>query len=257
MKVDFVKVNPAGNVTIFVTSFVPVELQPAVAKELMSSDHVGGEQVGFVSGRRLRMAGGEFCGNATRSLAALWAFEEGTTGPAQYTVDVSGVTSPIQVTVQAEGMPGVFRADVLMLQPLGQDEVSLEGYAAFRVDFGGIVHYVVEGATDEKVISAARTQMGYGRWDAFGVMFLQGDRLDPYVEVNGVSGMWENSCASGSSAVACLLQSRTPKGRASLRQPGGTLSVSWDGRGVLLSGPVAIVARGEAFLSELSWEEAG
>lgn len=74
--------NPNGNITALVESQIPQEMQPEIAGKIMDL-HPDVEQVGFVSFRdeaslpegihvRLRMAGGEFCGNASLSAAALY-----------------------------------------------------------------------------------------------------------------------------------------------------------------------------------------
>ena len=61
--------DPTKNITILVESDVGLKDQPTIAKALMQI-HPNVEQVGFVSfdenkNIKLRMAGGEFCGNAT------------------------------------------------------------------------------------------------------------------------------------------------------------------------------------------------
>lgn len=65
--------DPTGNITAIVESPVETSLQVEVATELMSR-HPEVEQVGFISYDpfpSLRMAGGEFCGNASMCAAAL------------------------------------------------------------------------------------------------------------------------------------------------------------------------------------------
>ena len=80
MKLRFVKVNPVENMTLFVLDPVPREEQMNVANKLMKYSNIHGEQVGFIEREgsyiRLQMMGGEFCGNATRSLAALMVYNE-------------------------------------------------------------------------------------------------------------------------------------------------------------------------------------
>lgn len=77
MELNCYKINPTGNVTLIVEGAVPVEQQAALAAELMKRD-TEAEQVGFLSkpqrfgsAAALRMMGGEFCGNAAISAAAL------------------------------------------------------------------------------------------------------------------------------------------------------------------------------------------
>ena len=67
--------DPTGNITALVEEAVDVSRQPSVAADIMQK-HSNVEQVGFVSLDgdlpALRMAGGEFCGNASMSAAALY-----------------------------------------------------------------------------------------------------------------------------------------------------------------------------------------
>ncbi len=74
--------DPTGNITALVESAVEVPDQPAVAAGIMCR-HPEVEQVGFLSLPAfpalpvLRMAGGEFCGNASMCAAALAALRRG------------------------------------------------------------------------------------------------------------------------------------------------------------------------------------
>lgn len=103
----FHKFSPGGNTTILVTDPVPPPLRAAVAAELMGEHHVHAEQVGFVSlaGARPRidMMGGEFCGNACRSLAALLALKRvllaGPGGLMSGEIESSGVDGALPVRV--------------------------------------------------------------------------------------------------------------------------------------------------------------
>ena len=72
-EVEYCVLDPTGNITILVTTPVPVALQPRIAAELMRIIPES-EQVGFLSQDdscdiALRMAGGEFCGNASMCAA--------------------------------------------------------------------------------------------------------------------------------------------------------------------------------------------
>ncbi len=80
MRLRFAKLNPAGNTTILVLDPVPESMHAEVASNLMNPAVLGGEQVGFVTlmaggpiAASMRMMGGEFCGNAARSLGAYLA----------------------------------------------------------------------------------------------------------------------------------------------------------------------------------------
>ena len=74
MELRYTVIDPTKNITLLVTTPVPRDVQPRVAAELLRRGK-DAEQVGFVEGLaagdpRLQMMGGEFCGNATMSMAA-------------------------------------------------------------------------------------------------------------------------------------------------------------------------------------------
>ena len=82
-RIDYCYADPAGNITILVETALPVSDYPEVASHLLSLEPAA-EQVGFIervsgAGISMRMAGGEFCGNAAFSAAALAAIYWGMT----------------------------------------------------------------------------------------------------------------------------------------------------------------------------------
>ena len=79
MKLDFIKINPAGNITILIDNFNIYDKDIAkISEELMREDNLHAEQVGFIKDNHLQMMGGEFCGNASRAFASLLAFRDNT-----------------------------------------------------------------------------------------------------------------------------------------------------------------------------------
>lgn len=253
--------DPTGNVTALVEDEVAVGLQPEVAARVMER-HPEVEQVGFVrmaplAGKpegtyaQLRMAGGEFCGNATMSTAALWALRAGEA--AQLTCEVMlrvcGASRPVAVRL-GRGEDGSFDAGVRMPQALDIQLVRLEAPEA-RVGadaltpvvmMEGISHAVIEESSplyylreerDEAVRLVRRWCQMLGA-DGLGLMFLGPGTterdMEPLVFVPGSDTVvWERSCASGSSAVGMLLaQRRGGPVSVRLREPGGTLVVESD-----------------------------
>ena len=75
-EIQYYLLDPTGNQTVLVETSVPEKIQPAVAKQIMECEPEA-EQVGFVSflenSIEIRMAGGEFCGNAAMSAGVLYA----------------------------------------------------------------------------------------------------------------------------------------------------------------------------------------
>lgn len=168
--------DPTGNVTALVASAVEPARQPDVAASIMGR-HPEVEQVGFLrqttpapdastgepAALELRMAGGEFCGNATMSAAA-WCLLHGlapsatvaATGapiasdaPAQQTVllRVSGASAPVEVRLRQVG-DDAFDACVRMPAALGIDApiLSFDGTSERCpvVRMEGISHAIIE-----------------------------------------------------------------------------------------------------------------
>ena len=215
------------------------------------------EQVGFVrfsddSGdpvrAGLRMAGGEFCGNASCCAAVLWFLDHGTAesgAPVTVRLRVSGTSRPVEVRLSA-GEDGSFSAgiEVPPARRVTEDTFafgSLSGRLPVA-DLEGISHIIVPagsaffGLRDDPraVEQALRDWCGKLGSEGLGLMFLEGNgpdyRLTPFVYIPGSGTFFrENSCASGSAAAAMFL-ARISGGPVSLtfREPGGTLRAESD-----------------------------
>ena len=153
MKVEYTVLDPTGNITILVTSSVEISLQPSVASKLMELVPEA-EQVGFLSEAEgcdiaLRMAGGEFCGNASMCAAAYYVNEEGL-NTCQVTLHVSGAEGP--VAAEIEKLPdGKWRGTVNMPRPQKLDMVDLPVVGRLPVvSFDGISHVIYEVSESER-----------------------------------------------------------------------------------------------------------
>ena len=262
MELDYTVMDPTGNITVLVTSPVDVSDQARVGAALLAAEPEA-EQVGFAcvgdapdADVTLRMAGGEFCGNAAMSAAALhclhWSLKASTVR-----VRVSGAAEP--VTVEAAMQPGgSYACAVDMPRPLSVEEVdlSLDGtdYRLPLVRFEGISHLVLPGDFDRDLAERAAPEwcaaLGAG---GLGLLLLDEDAgtMHPLVFVPvGESLCWERSCASGSAAVGAYLARRTGAAAdVSLSEPGGVLSVTADPAGpVTLRGTVKLRSVGQAWI---------
>lgn len=241
MEVQYTKFDPTGNVTLIVRTPVPREKQPALAEKLMALDK-GSEQVGFLekpqhegSALRLQMMGGEFCGNASISAAALKLSER---KPAVgdkdiITLEISGADKPLGVGIGYCG-DNTYSGSVAMPLPESNFDCELvfEGKRVVMpvVRMPGIAHAVVTNnlspAFAEKAIAEWCRQLNA---EALGIMFYEREKklLNPLVYVASTgSTVWESSCASGSCAVCAYESARTGESTSlELRQPGGTLKV--------------------------------
>lgn len=257
MELRYVLLDPTGNVTVLVETPVAPADQPACAAALLAAEPRA-EQVGFLSPGAgdcrlaLRMAGGEFCGNAAMSAAVLWCESRGLDS-APVLLRVSGAAAPVSVDVRR--LPeGAFLGAVTMPPAGAPAEVALPlGDRVLRlplVDMGGIRHLILtEPLARDAAEGAIRRWCTLLAAPALGLMLLDpdGDRLTPLVYVPGGDTLyWERSCASGSAAVGCWLARRAGGPiQARLAQPGGTLEVSATPAGrTLLRGRVCLLRRG-------------
>ena len=244
--------DPTGNLTALVESPVPVSEQKAVADTIMAL-RPSVEQVGFLtppgpnSPGALRMAGGEFCGNASMSAAACFALEGwygANAGPVFLTV--SGADAPVEVRLSREedrSSPAAVKmppARCVETRPLTCDGLSdelgvvtLPGISHIVIPEGSPFHALLdEPRRAERVVRALCASL---KADCLGLMFLSGEgeerTLTPLVFVPGSGTLfWESSCASGSAAVGLYLAAeRGGRVCLSLRQRGGTLRVDSDG----------------------------
>lgn len=218
MNISYTKIDPSGNITLIVDSFVSREDQSRIATLLMERDPEA-EQVGFLEvpedpccAVRLQMMGGEFCGNATLSAAAVVMGQFGLDA-GDMLIEVSGAPEPVKVT-GVMSAPDRFDGEVGMPLPESIYECSfLDGFDCHTlplVRFPGICHAIVSAGT----LTREKAEAVIGPWcrqigsEALGLMFFGKDKntLTPlvYVESTGTA-VWEGSCASGTAAVASYL----------------------------------------------------
>ena len=253
MKIAYRVFDPTGNITVLVETAVPVEAQPDIAAKLMALEPTA-EQVGFLASDgaadiALRMAGGEFCGNATMC-AAVCAAEAAGTDAGTFAVRVSGADAPVRAAV-ARQPDGSLRCTVDMPRPEAIEARMLPGVGEVRVvRFPGISHIVLEEPMPRPLAERnARLWCGALGADALGLLFLdrRTERLTPLVYVPAAGTLfWESSCASGTAAVGAYLARDGSAVTATLLQPGGELTIAADETGTLrLTGTVRAGERKE------------
>lgn len=227
MKLNTLRADPAGNITLFVLDPVPRRDRAGLAARLMALPGTDTEQVGYVcppvmgGAGRLEMAGGEFCGNAARAFGMLTAQRLG--GASQVRVEVSGCEGP--VTVEVDWSNRTARAEM----PLPRSVRRMESHPGILVDLGGIAHLVVEDVPPSREFfdRAEPLLRDIPGLEAYGVIFLEGETMTPLVKVPAAGTLvWEGSCGSGSLAAA-VAQSRDdgPFVRKYV-QPAGTVEAS-------------------------------
>ena len=205
---------PGGNDTALVFG---LELDAQRRKEINDSvmkKFSNVEQVGFLSNDNERpellMAGGEFCGNATRSAA--WHYLNGQ--PGEICIKVSGVRMPLCAGVSEDGEAWA----EMPVNPILNDIKEMErGY--FLVHMEGISHIVVMPERASAYISsfnnlkesalAILTRHNLLDFPAAGVIFLESIsgsvKIHPCVRVSAINTMfYETACGSGTIATGLV-----------------------------------------------------
>ena len=242
--------NPTGNQTILVDTMIPEVNQPDTAAKLMQLEP-SAEQVGFLSPSQnsdisLRMAGGEFCGNAAMSAAVSCGIKRGWT-KGTFAVSISGADQPVKVQI-LNTEENVWEGTVEMPRPNWIQTVTFSSGQSFPVvSFPGIAHVMVKDSLPsseaEKLAVSFCRELGA---KALGMMFLDAENyvLTPLVYVPAAETLfWESTCASGTTAVGAWMANEAGREiAAQLRQPGGILEIYAETNGALqLKGHVSCV----------------
>lgn len=275
MEIEFIKTSPTQNMTILVKTPVPRDKQLALAERLIAYDSVYAEQAGYIeepenpqAAKRLQMMAGEFCGNASISLAAWLAKKDGLAvgEKRSYLLEVSGAGGlvPCEITREERGFSG--RAKMPLPKSITERTFPLEGQEIrlTTVAFEGITHIIVPAGL-WKVDAERKAEAAVKLWAenlpegaALGLLLLDKERrtLKPLVFVKGASLIWEHGCGSGTAAIGAYLAWKKQENvSVELVQPGGimrTEAIYQNGEVSALSiaGHVSIVAEGTAFLED-------
>ncbi|NLC04284.1 MAG: diaminopimelate epimerase [Tissierellia bacterium] len=276
MKLHFVKVNPVENMTIFVLDQIPRENQIDISNKLMDYSSLHAEQVGFIEASkndnsliRLQMMGGEFCGNATRSLAAFMVhsqYPQVSKVGDKYMValEVSGIDEIINCEVENLEKDNLYLSKIKMPLPISVKEMDIHfentPIHIIRVDLPGITHFIVDKdkvSDKNEFYRIIKKKLSNEKYDAFGIMYYDFNKnfMEPLVYVKATDSLfWERSCASGTCALGCAL---SYTGKRSIDkdvfQPGGHLkvSVAYENEKITslyLNGEVEIVSEGIVYV---------
>lgn len=237
MEISYYLADPTGNVTILVDSDVPEHDRAEIASKLMEAEPLA-EQVGFLgkgtgeADIALSMAGGEFCGNASLSAAAVFCRKCKKDG-GMVRVKASGADDPVEVFIRPQ-QNGEYTGTVRMPLPEEIQNICLE-YAGEKgnfsvVRFKGISHLICIGKMEKSFAEKAAE-----KWcadlgaDALGIMQidLEEKTLLPLVYVRKAGTLfWESSCASGTAAAGAYLHCLSGESvRMEFSEPAGKLGV--------------------------------
>ncbi len=272
MEVKFIKTSPTENMTLLIETPVAREEQLAVAEKLIAYGSIYAEQAGYIekaenpaAEKRLQMMAGEFCGNASLSLAAWLAKEKNLPigEKAEITLEVSGAEELVRCEMERETENRFFgRVAMPLPQRIETRTFTLDGekIELTAVVFAGITHIIVPVSLwgEDAVKKAERAAKVWAKElpPVFGILLFDEEEngLRPLVAVEDVSLIWERGCGSGTSAVGAYLAAREKKDiTISLKQPGGEMraEVSYENEKIVkieITGSVAIVAEGIAYI---------
>ena len=286
----FSKWSPGGNTTLlFPDSGQRPAEQARLAALALDPAMLGGEQAGFVhlAQGKLRMAGGEFCVNASRAVGALLAYTAQGSSPEQGVLEglatdvaqpmgnaaaehaertdeiqVSGWNSPVRL--RTRGAAPLWQVEALLRLPACSITTVEQG--AHLVRLPGICHLLLGGpahSLPEDCYAAAaqmRQRHHLENEPAAGVIWwreCQGQlEMLPLVHVRDAGTTFlENACGSGALALALRLARSGTRRAFSIMQPGGSalevrLFTENGAEMAGVDGPVALVARGKVWLPE-------
>lgn len=213
MKKDFTYClfSPCGNDTALVEGTLIDEYTKKILNDKIMKVHPNIEQVGFVSTDKfmLMMAGGEFCGNATRSAA--YYYLKGKEGEINITVS-NDMT--MKAGVNAQGMAW---SQIPLYE--GTNFLNEVDNGIYEVLMNGIKYVILEKEISKEYIidkkniktNAINILKEYKIKDAeaIGVIFLEetikGTKIHPVVWVRNINTLfYETACGSGTTAVAIL-----------------------------------------------------
>ncbi len=204
---------PAGNDTAFVYGLDYTQQQKKLINDAIMEKHSNVEQVGFIDPTKrpeLQMAGGEFCGNATRSAA--FVYLNGKPGSLQMTVNTTDI---INAGVDENGkawceIPLYHGADVFTKKEDG----------IFIIKMNGMVTVVIQEDVAKKYLEDKENLKATGMdfihkynleySEAVGVMFCEKEhgvlKINPVVWVKSIDTLfYETACGSGTTAV-CMVE---------------------------------------------------
>ena len=211
-KIEYSICKPGGNDTAFVYGMDYDKREKKLINDIIMKEHSNVEQVGFIDFNKepeLQMAGGEFCGNATRSAA--YYYLKGQEGELT-----------IKVNEKDHIKAGVYQnGDAWCEIPLyhGTDTIIKKEEGIYQVRMSGMVSIIIEEEEAQKYIKSKETikeeamnfikKYNLLQEEAVGVMFLENIegklKINPVVWVKAIDTLfYETACGSGTTATAMV-----------------------------------------------------
>ena len=252
--IEYVICKPGGNDTALVYGMDYTPEDKKQINDAIMAKHSNVEQVGFIDLNRtpeLQMAGGEFCGNATRSAANCYL--KGKKGNIQIIVNE---TNTINAGVYNDGKSW---CEIPLYY--GEDAITLREPGIYLVKMNGMVTVVIKPEVAKKYLADKNLLKQHGmdfihhyhleENEAVGIMFCEYIdsmiKINPIVWVKAINTLfYETACGSGTTAT-CMVEAYESKTnqKIDVLQPSGliiTADITFENNEVekaVISGDVA------------------
>ena len=210
--VSYVIFVPGGNATALVEKlgYTP-EVRKAINDKIMADNSELVEQVGFVergSQPELKMAGGEFCGNATRSAA--FYYLNGKPGEIKIKVNEDYINAGVYENGDAWcEIPLYFGDDVIVELETGIHKVKMNGMTTLVIRDDVAAEYLADRDNIKEHGMHFIHHYHLDECEAVGVMFLEkvdsALKINPVVWVRAIDTLfYETACGSGTTATVMV-----------------------------------------------------
>jgi len=259
----FIIIRPGGNDTCLFIGKTPVPTERKRWNEIMLRLYPNVEQVGFIDSNfnrpKFTMAGGEFCGNGTRSAAFLLLGGQ----PGELLIETSGVKERLRTGIKENG------ESFAQMPVYSEIEKITREDNAYVVEMEGITHIVtfdtekIAGLNPEAIkVQAMEVLQAKGfdqKYPAAGVIYVQrngeGLKIHPVVYVRDVNTVYyETACGSRTAALGLVLALENSRSirQVPIEQPSGInikISVEYDTTKkkftyAEIQGPINVLANG-------------
>lgn len=219
MKIQYKIYNPSGNITALVMGEEYSQDEKKIINQKIMEENKEVEQVGFLSLKenKLSMAGGEFCGNATRC-ACKYYLENNKKDNLEIKINNYLIKS------------GIYDSGEIWCEiPILTDKKLIEKLDPniTKVNLSGITILVVENFDYNKDLKNVAInyikEFNLQDEQAVGVIFLKENlEIIPIVWVKEINTLFaENSCGSGSIGVSIVQNLKNNQDKFKIKQPSG------------------------------------
>ena len=232
---------PGGNDTAFVFGTDYKKEEKKIINNVIMQKEKNVEQVGFLGEKEapeLIMAGGEFCGNATRSAA--YFYLEGKDGELKLKVNQKDyINAGVKEGLAWCEIPLILDRDIIEEMENDIYKIEMKGMTTIVIKEERAKQYIEKLDTIKDVAMGFIENYNLKEREAVGVMFLEKDKeiikINPVVWVNAIDTLfYETACGSGTTATAIVESYISGESKSvDVLQPSGhiiTATVNIDGK---------------------------